>query len=86
MEYIYPPKVLEELGRLGLRPGPTSPPALVKRFVNDLYRHELRAMRARLVGREIPKQGYAGRVVELRKKYALLSIRVDLWAREKDND
>ncbi len=80
MEYIYHPKVYEALGRLGLRPGPATPPSLAKAFVNDLYRYELRTLRARLRAREIPKAGYSDRVVALRKKYFLLSIRLDLWA------
>ena len=79
VEYTYHPKVLDELGQFGLRPTPTTPPALAKAFVNDLYRHELRRLRARLRDREIPKEGYADRVVELRTKYFLLSIRVELW-------
>ena len=81
MKYTYHPKVSEDLGRFGLRPRPTTPPALAKEFVNDLYRHGLRTLRARLVAREIPRQGYSDRVVELRKKYFLLSIRLDLWAK-----
>jgi|TARA_B100000446_G_scaffold143847_1_gene136705 hypothetical protein len=81
VKYTYHPKVSEDLGRFGLRPRPTTPPALAKEFVNDLYRHELRTLRARLVAREIPRQGYSDRVVELRKKYFLLSIRLDLWAK-----
>lgn len=81
MKYTYHPKVSEELGRFGLRPRPTTPPALAKEFVNDLYRHELRTLRARLVAQVIPRQGYSDRVVELRKKYFVLSIRLDLWAK-----
>ena len=81
MKYTYHPKVSEDLGRFGLRPRPTTPPALAKEFVNDLYRYELRTLRARLVAREIPRQGYSDRVGELRKKYFLLSIRLDLWAK-----
>jgi len=81
VKYTYHPKVSEDLGRFGLRPRPTTPPALAKEFVNDLYRHELRTLRARLVAREIPREGYSDRVVELRKKYFLLSIRLDLWAK-----
>ena len=81
MKYTYHPKVSDDLGRFGLRPRPTTPPALAKEFVNDLYRYELRTLRARLVAREIPRQGYSDRVVELRKKYFLLSIRLDLWAK-----
>ena len=85
MEYIYHPNVFDELGRFGLCPKTTTPPALAKEFVNDLYRHELRTLRARLAAREIPKAGYADRVIEVRKKYFLLSIRVELWATAKDD-
>ena len=81
MKYTYHPKVSEDLGRFGLRPRPTTPPALAKEFVNDLYRYELRTLRARLVARKIPRQGYSDRVIELRKKDFLLSIRLDLWAK-----
>ena len=81
MKYTYHPKVFDELGGFGLRPTPETPPALAKAFVNDLYRHELRTLRARLVAKEIPRQGYSDRVVELRKKYFLLSIRLDLWGK-----
>ena len=45
--------------------------------MNDLYRHELRRLRRQLRAREIPREGYADRVVALRKKYFLLSIRLD---------
>ena len=83
MEYIYHPKVVEALGQFGLRPKTTTPPALAKELVNDLYRHELRALRAQLVARKIPKEGYADRVITLRKKYFLLSIRLDQWATVK---
>ena len=81
MAYTYHPKILEELGRFGLRPVPDTPPPLVKEFVNDLYRHELRNLRAQLRSSEIPKTGYSDRVVALRKKYFLLSIRLELWTK-----
>ena len=79
LEYCYHPRVFEELGRFGLRPLPTTPPQQAKAFVNDLYRHELRRLRTQLRSGEIPSVGYADRVVALRKKYFLLSIRLDLW-------
>ncbi len=85
MAYTYHPKILEELGRFGLRPVPDTPPPLVKEFVNDLYRHELRNLRAQLRSSEIPKAGYSDRVVALRKKYFLLSIRLELWTRQPDS-
>ena len=84
--YDYHPRILEELAGFGLRPRPSTSPALAKAFVNDLYRRELRRLRRRLRSREIPRQGYADRVVALRKKYFLLSIRLDLWARPRRPD
>ena len=79
VEYRYHPRVLEELCRFGLQPRPTTPPQVAKAFVNDLYRHELRRLRTQLRSKQIPNEGYADRVVALRKKYFLLSIRLDLW-------
>ena len=79
MTYTYHPRIFEELGRFGVRPTVSTPPALAKEVVNDLYRHELRTLRARFRAREIPKDGYSDCVVALRKKYFLLSIRLDLW-------
>ena len=48
-------------------------------FVNDLYRYELRRLRAALVGGAIPKAGYYDRVVELRRKYPLVSFKPQQW-------
>jgi hypothetical protein len=79
--YRYPPEVLEQLSLHGVRPKPTTPPGLVHEFVSDLYRYELRRLRARLVGGEIPKAGYYDRVVDLRRKYPLVSLRAEEWAR-----
>ena len=68
-------KVLEELEKHGIRPRPTTPPELVHEFVSDLYRYELRRLRDRLRRGEIPKEGYIDRVVELRLKYPLVSLK-----------
>ena len=43
------------------------------RFLNDLYRYELRRLRDRLVRREIAKPDYYAHVVEVRRRYPLLS-------------
>ena len=79
MEYCYRKDVLERLSTHGVQPGPSTRPELVHEFVNDLYRYELRRLRDRLVRREIPKAGYYDRVVELRHKYPLLSIKLQQW-------
>ena len=83
--YEYHPRVLEALAGFGIAPTPTTPPARAKEIVNDLYRYELRQLRLRLRRKAIPQAGYADRVVALRKKYFLLSIRLDLWARPADS-
>ena len=77
--FRYRPEVLEQLLLHGVRPTPATPPEIVYDFVSDLYRHELRRLRKALVSGEIPKTGYYDRVVELRRKYPLVSIKPDLW-------
>jgi len=79
MTYRYRQDVLDQLWAYGVQPTSTTPPELVHEFVSDLYRHELRRLRDRLVRREIPKQGYSGRVVELRRKYPLISLKPQQW-------
>ena len=83
MTYRYRPEVLEQLSRHGVRPTPATAPQLVHDFVNDLYRFELRRLRDRLVSGEIPKAGYYDRVVDLRRKYPLVSLHAREWADEE---
>ena len=79
MAYRYRPEVLEQLLLHGVRPTTDTPPELVHEFVNDLYRYELRRLRHALVTGAIPKIGYYDRVVELRRKYPLVSFKPHLW-------
>ena len=79
MTYRYRPQVLEQLLAHGVRPTAQTPPQLVYDFVNDLYRYELRRLRNALVSGVIPRAGYYDRVVELRRKYPLVSFKPDLW-------
>ena len=80
--YRYRPEVLEQLLLHGVRPTPETPPELVYDFVNDLYRYELRRLRHALVTGAIPKVGYYDRVVDLRRKYPLVSFKPRLWIDE----
>ena len=59
--------------------GPERIPALVREFLNDLYRHELRNLRDRQLRGEFARSALAGRVIELRRRYPLLSLPVDRW-------
>jgi hypothetical protein len=82
MIFRYKSEVLEQLSRHGVHPTPHTPPQLVHDFVTDLYRYELRRLRDRLVRREIPKVGYYDRVVELRRKYPLVSLKAHEWVEQ----
>ena len=77
--YQYRSDVLAQLWTHGVHPTPATPPELVHEYVSDLYRFEIRRLRRRLVGGDIPKLGYAERVVELRRKYPLISLKPHQW-------
>ena len=79
MTYRYRAAVIEQLWHHGVHPTPETPPELIHEFVSDLYRFELRRLRDRLVRKEIPKAGYYDRVVELRRKYPLVSLKPAQW-------
>jgi hypothetical protein len=75
MEYRYRRDVLDKLEGHGIRPHPTTRPELVRAFVNDVYRYEIRKLRDRLLRGEFPKDTYYDRVVTLRNKYSVLALR-----------
>jgi hypothetical protein len=77
--YVYHQEILEELARHGLRPLATSAPDRLRDAVRDLYKYEIRRLRDAYLEGQFPKPEFAGRVVELRKRYWLLSIPTGLW-------
>ncbi|MGE0042738.1 MAG: hypothetical protein AB7H88_21815 [Vicinamibacterales bacterium] len=79
MTYSYRAEVLDELARHGLVPRPSTPPALLRAQINDLYRVEIRALRDRCRAGEFGTKELPARVVELRKRYILLSIPLERW-------
>ena len=81
MDYVYKPEVLDELAAHGLRPGPDTPPQLLRDALRDLYKYEIKVLRSRLLAGAFPKDEYAGRVIALRRRYPLLSIPVQIWTR-----
>lgn len=84
VRYEYAPEALEVLAGHGLRPGPDTPPALVREALSDLYRYEIRRLKRRLLAGEIPKEHYSDHVIELRRQYWLLSIQVDRWTKSHE--
>ena len=79
MTYRYRADVLEQLWHHGVHPRSTTPPALVHEFVSDLYRYELRRLRTQRVRGGIPKTEYFDRIVELRRRYPLVSVKARDW-------
>jgi hypothetical protein len=79
--YGYHQQVLDELARHGLRPLGTSSPGRLRDAVRDLYKYEIKRLRDDYLAGRFPKQEFAGHVVELRKRYWLLSIPTELWTK-----
>ena len=79
----YTPEVLDSLAGHGLRPGPETTPAQLRRYVHDVYLFEIRKLRDRCRAGEFPRRELAGRVVELRKRYVLLSLPEERWTLEE---
>ncbi len=71
----YRADVLEQLLAHGVRPSGDTRPELVRDFVRDLYKYEIRCLRERYVRRAFPKGEYAGRVDALRRRYPVLALR-----------
>ena len=76
---IYRQEILAELGRHGLVPAPDTTPGRLRDAVRDLYKYEIRRLRDRVVVGDLPKDELAGQVVELRRRYWLLSVPTELW-------
>jgi hypothetical protein len=77
--YRYRADVLAELPQYGIAPTSRTPPELAREFVADLYRRQLRQLRQRLLAKEFPRSEYADRVVALRNRYPVLSLRPREW-------
>jgi hypothetical protein len=73
------PEILEELAGHGLQPRADTPLALLREQINDLYRVEIRALRDQCRAGVFPTTELAARVVELRRRYPLLSIPISEW-------
>jgi hypothetical protein len=70
----YRADVLERLLAHGVRPTGHTRPELVRDFVRDLYKYEIRALRERYLRHDFPKTEYAGRVDDLRRRYPVLAL------------
>jgi hypothetical protein len=82
VRYRYEPEVIDALAVHGLAPGPSTPPAVVRDALSDLYRYEIRRLKQRFLRGEIAKPDYSQHVIALRRRYWLLSVPVVHWTAE----
>ncbi len=79
MAYEYRPEVMAQLALHGVRPVPSTRPAFVQRYLNALYRYELRVLKSRLQAGIVPRHAYNARIIDLRRQYPLVSLPVSAW-------
>lgn len=72
--FQYRVDVLAHLLRHGVRPTERTRPDLVRDFVRDLYKYEIRRLRERYLRGEFPKREYSDRVEALRRRYPVLAL------------
>jgi hypothetical protein len=74
MTFVYRPDVLAALLVHGVRPTSHTRPELVREYVRDLYKFEIRRLRARYLRREFAKAEYSERIDALRRQYPVLAL------------
>jgi hypothetical protein len=77
--FRYPQPILDALAAHGLVPLPSTSPDRLRDALRELYKYEIRRLRDRLLAGTIEKQHYASHVIELRRRYWLLSVPLQLW-------
>lgn len=75
----FTPEVLEELQRHGLCPKSGTRIELLREQINDLYRFEIRRLRDRCRAGEFTTRELPAHVIQLRRRYLLLSIPTAQW-------
>ena len=83
LAYKYRPRVLEDLAGHGLRPLPDTAPQQLRDALRDLYKYEIKRLRAELLAGRFRKDEYAARIIALRERYPLLSLPLEVWVEEQ---
>ena len=79
MSFTYRADVLTALEVHGVRPTPQTDPQLVRNYVRDLYKYEIRRLRERYLRREFGKAEYSILVDRLRRQYPVLALQAREW-------
>lgn len=80
-DWHYPDDLRAALEDHGVSPRDGTSPTVVRAFLNDLYRFEIRRLKERHLAGQVAKADYVPHVVLLRKKYVALSLTPDQWER-----
>lgn len=83
--WTYPPELREALASLGLAPRSDTPPALVREAADELYKYQLRRLRDRQRAGAVAKAELTEAVVQLRRKYWVLTLPLGAWERICDS-
>lgn len=79
--YSYPPELVEGLALIGVSCVPDVSPAATRDAADDLYKAELRALRARLLAGEFDRRRYVELIIQLRKQFWVLTLPLGAWER-----
>lgn len=79
LSFVYRADVLAMLEHHGLFPTSRTPPELVRGYLRELYKYELRQLRDRYLAGEFPKREYWARVDSLRREYPVLALLPHQW-------
>lgn len=79
--WVYPDELLDALAAHGVAPRPDVHPRVVRDFVSDLYRYEIRRLRDWRAKGVVRKEDYVDRVIALRKQYWVLTLEPSAWER-----
>lgn len=74
------PSVLAELAARGITPSPDETPAALRERLNDAYLEDVRRLRDRQRGGEIPLRDYSSHVQQLKESYPLLGLPLEQWS------
>ena len=77
--FRYRADILQRLWVHGVQPTSRTRPELVRDYVRDLYKYEIRRLRERYIQREFSKVDYALKVDALRRLYPVLALRARDW-------
>ena len=83
--FTYRSDILDALWRHGVQPTPGTNPELVRGYVRDLYKYEIRRLRERYMRGDFGKQEYWSRVDALRRAYPVLAMPARLWVHWADD-